>query len=52
MRFATADLAGPCVLEINVAKPGLQTFQTIAGVDKSGDVAAALGEWRECVKSF
>ena len=57
VRFATADLAGPCVLEINVANPGwLQTFQTIAGVDKSGEIATVLEGWIErvdltCVKA-
>ena len=46
VRFATADMAGPCVLEINVANPGwLRTFETIAGVDRSGEVVAALGRW-------
>ena len=52
VRFATADLAGPRVLEINVANPGwLQTFKAVAGVDKSRDVVAALGGWRARVKS-
>ena len=50
VRFATADLAGPCVLEINVANPGwLRTFEAVAGVDKNRDVVAALGDWAERV---
>ena len=50
VRFATADLAGPCVLEINVANPGwLQTCEAIAGVDKSGEAVAALAGWAERV---
>ena len=50
VRFATADFAGPCVLEINVANPGwLCTFEAVAGVDKSRDVVAALGDWAERV---
>ena len=43
VRFATVDLAGPCVLEINVANPGwLQTYEAVAGVDLAPRVAAAV----------
>lgn len=45
-RFASADLIGGKVLEINVANPGwLATFEKITGEDRSPDVAQALDRW-------
>ena len=43
VRFATIDLAGRYVLEINVANPGwLATYERITGVDLAPEVVQAL----------
>ena len=43
VRFATVDLAGHYVLEINVANPGwLATYERVTGVDLAPNVARAL----------
>ena len=46
VRFTTVDLAGPHVLEINVANPGwLKTYEAAAGQDLAPMVVAALTRW-------
>ena len=46
VRFAAVDLAGACVLEINVANPGwLQTYDVVTGRNLAPAVVAALSRW-------
>ena len=46
VRFATVDLVGEHVLEINVANPGwLKTFHAISGDDLAPRVVARLTDW-------
>ena len=52
VRFLTADIISPYVLEVNVANPGwLQTWESITGIDLSPNVVAALSNSSSTVEN-